>query len=211
MRLCGERGGTGRQCRPRAEQANRDAVGAVAPVDEEAEHLPLAERSKIPRRLRHLMSVTLHCSRSLRRCSNSSGNAMSRPGHADRHAVVGDRHRDGLVAAHVRRGKDEATRTFVAQALDRLDVDVTRQLVDLGSAPGREPHQFDEVAAVFRVRLERQPAHAGRPAAARGRARSWFDQRRFVGHSRYEAWVTRLATKRLGPGGRMPSRRSAAL
>ena len=50
---------------------------------------------------------------------------------------------------------------FRAQALDGLDVDVAGELVDLGCAARREPHQFDEVAAVFRVRLERQPAHTG--------------------------------------------------
>ena len=37
--LRGERGGTGGQRRPGAEQADRDAVAAVAPVDEQAEHL----------------------------------------------------------------------------------------------------------------------------------------------------------------------------
>ena len=69
--------GPGRQRRPGPEQAHRDAVGPVAPVDEQGEDLLRRSTLNSSRRLRHGMTWTPHDSRCSRSSSNSSGNDES--------------------------------------------------------------------------------------------------------------------------------------
>ena len=69
---------------------------------------------------------------------------------------------------------------------------------------GRQAHQLDEVARVLAIRAQREPPD---PRMVRRQPRTWpklgFDQRRFVGQSRYEACEpSARGRRRAGPAAR---------
>ena len=93
-RLGGERRGAGRQRRPGVEQLHRDAVAAVAPVDEQAEQLAAAQDAEdrpqvAPRDERRapLLALAAEVARTARGTTESSATTLSgRPEVGDRRA-----------------------------------------------------------------------------------------------------------------------------
>ena len=186
--LGGQRRGTGRQGRPGVEQPHRDAVAAVAPVDQQGQHLaapqdPVDRPQVAPRDDLDAPALALAAQE-----LEQLGERGVVGDHADREARAGDGRRDGLVVADVPDREDDAPprgrRPPVADDLARRRGPAPGRPTSLGR-PRRQAHQLDEVAPVLRGT---RAAPAGGPAGRTGgRPRTWpkfrFDQRRFVGHS----------------------------
>ena len=162
-RLGGERRRAGRQRRPGVEQAHRDAVAAVAPVDQQAEQLAAAQHAEdrpqvAPRDERRRATARAGGGGS----SNSSGNDESsattlsgRP----RWAIAAP---IDVVVADVAGGHDDpaarASRRGCAASAAGSSGSMSATTSSLRHE--RDAHQLDEVAAVFAVRAQGQPADA---------------------------------------------------
>ena len=151
-RSCGKRG-------PGAEEADRDPVAPVAPVDEEPEQLAAPQDAEdpaqvAPRDERHapfLLALAAEVVEQL-------GERGVVGDDADRHAEPGDARADGLVAPHVGHDEDQrparvATGLAIAvpDAVYGLRVEVDEP-GDLVGGKRRQPHQLDEIPPVFGVR-----------------------------------------------------------
>ena len=187
--LRGQRRRPGRQRRPRAEEADRDPVAAVAPVDEQAEHLAPPQDAEDARRLRHGMSLTPHARALARSSSNSSGNERVVGDHADRQPALGDGARrsasllpmwpDGRRSARRRARRSPGSAGSRPRRSSRSPASVG-DLVGRQAAAGASARRGS--ARTRGRRAGPAGGRAGRRAAARGRARSSrFDQRRLAG------------------------------
>ena len=159
--LGGQRGRPGRQRRPGAEQPHRDAVAAVAPVDQQAEHLAPAEHAEDRAQVAPRDERRRPTARAARGgSSNSSGNAES-----SATTLIGSPCR-AIAAADAprccRRGPRSTIRPPPGDAIaDALDLDRVERLDERGDLvrrQERQAHQLDEVAAVLAVGAQRQPA-----------------------------------------------------
>ena len=174
--LRGEGRRAGRQGRPRAEEPDRDAVGAVAPVDDRREHLAPAQDAVdvaqvAPRDECDAPRLALRGGGS----SNSSGNAVSSARTLIGHAVAGDGRRDGLDVADVGDARIRPLpRRLAPEALERVDVHVRRRVAaasSCGRAAGASARRRSARTSGRRAGPCGGPADG--PAAGRGRGRSW--------------------------------------
>ena len=193
--------GPGRQRRPGVEQADRDAVAAIAPVDEQAEHLAAPEHAEDRAQVAPRDERERPTPRAARRSSsNSSGNdessATTLIGKPWLAIAGGDR----LVVADVTAAEDEPAARRLAP-----DPPDSTSLLDRGPRRGGRPRRPAATAGASARRgsgrsrgrrAARAGGPAGRPAAARGRARSL--------RSTSVASPARRGT-RPGPGGRPPT------
>ena len=140
---------------------DRDAVGAVAPIDEEGQHLAPAQHAEdLPEVAPRDDRDAPRSSRSARRCSKSSGNEES-----SATTLIGIPWR--AIAAMTASllptwptAKISPPRADARDAVELVDVDVRDHRGHLVDRPGRQAHQLDEVAPVLVIGAQRQPADA---------------------------------------------------
>ncbi len=158
LRLGRERGGPGRQRRPRSEHPDRNAVGAIAPVDQEGEHLAVLEdridlAQVLPRD--HVDAVGLA---QAAEALEHLGKARVVGDDVDRPAPVGDAGGDRLVVADVAEGEDQpAARRRLPGRLDLVEVGLDDPADGLGHRQRLEAHDLDEVGRVLAIGAQGQP------------------------------------------------------